>query len=208
MLLNWLDLLLDYDFDVIYKKGIMHVFPDALSRYLPSPEPEGEDELVGLAVEEGEGHNFGKLLRGFAKNVGGKEEPEEDKNQVHSESHVGALGLYKRLFRDGWYWEGMWTLCESVARNCEECLRYNVGKVGFHPISPMTATLPFDVIAFDFAGPFSETVLGHKLILIIVDVATRYVFLRALKTREAKEVAAVLLESFCMFGFPRVVQHD
>lgn len=35
MLLNWLDVLLDYDFSIVHSPGVLLVLPDALSRYYP-----------------------------------------------------------------------------------------------------------------------------------------------------------------------------
>ena len=75
-------------------------------------------------------------------------------------------------------------------------------------MTPMTATLPMDIIAFDFAVMKVTTTRGHMYILVIVDVATRFVILEAMKTRTAEETATTLLRVFSLFGFPRVVQHD
>ena len=153
------------------------------------------------------------MMSEMIRDVAGKVEPPDDKKkelvvEKHRESHIGGLGLYQAMFRDGFYWKGMRKLCEDVARGCEECLKYNVGRVGFHSISPVTATLPLDHIAIDLAGPLPTSESGFNFILIIVDIATRFVLVRPLQTKEAEEVAWTLLTVFADFGLPKVIQHD
>ena len=72
----------------------------------------------------------------------------------------------------------------------------------------MTASLPMDMIAWDFAGPFKKTDDGYEYVLVIVDIASRFMILRKLKTKQMEEVAMVLLEVFADFGVPKSVQHD
>jgi transposase InsO family protein len=50
--------------------------------------------------------------------------------------------------------------------------------------------------------------LGSNFILVMVDIATRFVLLRALKTKSSPEVASHLLQIFCDVGFPLVLQSD
>ena len=49
---------------------------------------------------------------------------------------------------------------------------------------------------------------GFKFILILVDVATKFMFLQALKTKVAEEIASTLLEIISNFGFPKIIQLD
>jgi hypothetical protein len=112
------------------------------------------------------------------------------------------------MFREEWFWPSMRKMCEVESRNCEECLKYNVGRVGFHPISPVTATLPIDHVAIDFIGPLQTSEKGHNYVLLLVDIATRFVVLRPLQTKSAEVVAWTLLKMFSDFGLPKVIQHD
>ncbi len=102
----------------------------------------------------------------------------------------------------------MMSMCKDEGQGCAECLQYNTGRVGFHPITPLTATLPMDHICWDFFGPFKTSERGYNIVLLIVDIATRFVILRAMQTKTAEEVAMTLLEVFSNFGFPKIVQHD
>ncbi len=218
MILDWLDFILEYDFEVHYRKGIHHILPDALSRFYDKPEREKGDGSVLLCVSELRvddvpASNVGKRMRELISNAIGKKDPGQQERkavveQAHKESHIGGYGLYQKVFRDGYFWPGMRTMCADVAAGCNECLKYNVGRVGFHPISPLVAKLPFDIIAWDFLGPFPESKRGYKFVILIVDIVSRFVILRPLKTKSVEEVSMVILEVFANFGIPQVVQHD
>ena len=44
-----------------------------------------------------------------------------------------------------------------------------------------------DMIAWDFAGPFKRTKEGYEYVLVIVDIASRYVILKNKKQRQWKK---------------------
>lgn len=49
---------------------------------------------------------------------------------------------------------------------------------------------------------------GYNYILVIIDVCTRLVFLRALKVKDAPTIAKKLFKLFCDVGWPRIWQSD
>ena len=220
MILDWLHFILEFDFYIVHRKGVTNVLPDKLSRLYEEPgdeKEESDDSVVfdvhDLEVESEKPEGLSNMMREMIKEVAGKEEPPDEKKkelvvEKHRESHIGGQGLFQALFRDGYYWKGMRKMCEEVARGCEAYLKYNVGRAGFHPISPVTATLPFDHIAIDLAGPLPTSESGFNYILVLVDIATRFVLLRPLQTKEAEEIAWTLLTVFADFGLPKVIQHD
>ena len=53
-----------------------------------------------------------------------------------------------------------------------------------------------------------ETPDGFNYILIVVDICTRFVFLRPLRNKDAATVARKLYKIFCQVGFPRIIQSD
>lgn len=67
--------------------------------------------------------------------------------------------------------------------------------------------MPGEHLAIDLAQ-FTDTNDGNKYALVVVDVCTRFVFLEAIPTKEAKVIAAKLFKLFCTIGFPKVVQSD
>jgi hypothetical protein len=48
----------------------------------------------------------------------------------------------------------------------------------------------------------------HTYILVIVDVCTRFVFLRPLPNKCAESVGSALFKVFCDIGFPKIIQSD
>ena len=99
-------------------------------------------------------------------------------------------------------------MVEEVCAGCMECLYYNVGKIGFHPLTPVSVALPMDLIAIDFVCGLPETSDGFTVGLIITDCATHFVFLCPLKSKSSEAVVEALLEVFCNFGFPQKIQSD
>ena len=77
-----------------------------------------------------------------------------------------------------------------------------------HPLTPIAANNPMDVVAVDTAHSFPTTPRGNNVLLVVVCVFTRFVFLRALPNNSAVSVAMALLHIFLDFGFPRIIQSD
>jgi transposase InsO family protein len=116
--------------------------------------------------------------------------------------------MFKELFRGGYFWEGMKKDCVRKGKRCGKCLRFNVGKRGFHPLRPINALMPMDLVMIDIAGKFKISGGGFVFVLVVVDVASRYVWLREMRTKTTSEIVGVLVRLFCEFGFPAVVQSD
>jgi len=84
-------------------------------------------------------------------------------------------------------------------------------KRGYHPLHPIHAQLPGDHMAMDLAGPFTSSEVNGQsctFMLLLVDVCTRFVYLRPLISKEAAVVASTLFTLFCDIGFPRILQSD
>lgn len=64
-----------------------------------------------------------------------------------------------------------------------------------------------DHIAVDLKE-FIPSARYNKYLLVIVDVCTRFVFLRAIPNKTMHTVGACLFALFCDVGFPRIIQFD
>jgi hypothetical protein len=252
MIRDWLEFILEFDFEVRHKKGFLNILPDCLSRcydevvldsvrtreardevrrgalVLECGQKVGEEDEVEmrevrpvfdfktaeLQTDEVDIERPKWSAAKFVKDILGREEPgsEEEKREMvrrqHHMAHTGGYGMFKVLFREGWFWEGMYKECQQEARGCMECLRHNVGRVGFHPLRPITATLPWDHILMDIAGPFKTADGGYNYLLVFVDVATRFVVLRPLRTKTSSEIAEVMYKMMGDFGVPKMMQYD
>ena len=98
--------------------------------------------------------------------------------------------------------------CEKEVAKCRPCQVFNVGQCGFQPMSTIVAKRPWDHIAMDLIGLLKCSERGFVFILIIIDVLTRFVVLKPLRTKEAKEIAYALVEVFANYGVPKMIQFD
>ena len=126
MILDWLDFLLQYDFTIVFIKGMENVLPDFLSHCCVKEEVPVEYELplVGLDVRNVDcdsepGVYTKERLEEFLNSVIDKCEPiDKDKLSLvqdklslvqdkHNESHMGVSGTFNNLFHSGYYWSNM-----------------------------------------------------------------------------------------------------
>ena len=102
----------------------------------------------------------------------------------------------------------MWVECLDEVKKCKVCLLYNIERGGFHPMRTLVAKFPMDHVVMDFAGPFPVGNGGEVYILILVDVHTRFCFLRVMKGKTARKTACACMEVFANFGVPKLLQSD
>jgi hypothetical protein len=225
---NWFDVLLEYDFEIRHRPGTKMLLPDTLSRlYTPSTtvdpsslerrRPHGPAlatlAVRGLSTVENP-MAPDRALRRFIKERHNKEtilgeDAQIKKLQaVHAAGHFGSETLFKTVWREGFYWEGMKQQCDDVTHACFSCLSYNVQRHGFHPTRSLRADDPWDHIAVDCAVNLPESRRGNTCILILVDVASRFVIAKPLPDTKEHTVARALFEVFTVFGPPKVMQSD
>ena len=75
-------------------------------------------------------------------------------------------------------------------------------------LDTILSSVPWDHIQVDTSTNLPPSVDGCTVLLVIIDVFTGFVLLRALRKKEATTVAKELLSIFCLFGFPRIIQSD
>jgi transposase InsO family protein len=228
MLNYWAHVLLDYDFVVVHRPGLLMILEDHLSRMFPSTFWGGNDltsmsdnskdstqniNINILATDAGPSKP-NKQLAQFIRERLDKKDPgtldqrETVLQQIHAEGHSGSDSLFHQAWMSGYYWKGMQQDCQQLVSGCKRCLQFNVNKKGFHPLNPIAATLPFDHLAIDLLGPLQETESKQVYILVIVDIATRFILLRALTDKSALTVAHALYSTLTDFGIPKIIQSD
>jgi hypothetical protein len=234
MLNHWADILLDYDFTVVHRPGFLMVLEDSLSRLYP-PSFWGEDELTLpkdssksqlsnstaeqevhinlLAVDEG-AKNVSQKLSTFIRerlhkiNPGTLEDQSKLLDQIHVQGHMGAEMLFEQAWAQGYYWPTMKKQCTEKVAACQQCLYYNTCQTGFHPLRTISAALPFDHVAIDLFGPLSPSADGNSYVLLLVDIATRFVILRPIADKTAESIVRSLFMIFTDFGIPQIIQSD
>ena len=126
---------------------------------------------------------------------------------AHGFAHLGANAMVNALHLQGMTWPKLKEQCLQFIRQCTACQHHNIARKGYHPLQPIHATLPGEHMAFDLAT-FPESAKKKKYVLVAVDLCTQFVFLHALKIRDAPTIAKKLYKLFADIGFPKIIQSD
>ena len=229
---NWLDVLLEYDFEVRHRPGIQMVLSDALSRLFEEPHDaavfdlppsqeafEADEEAIAsirsirlrstpLAAKPEQAMAQFVKERLNKKTLSNPVEQIAMLRAAHAAGHFGAEPLFAKVWKDGYFWSGMRRQCDDVVGTCHPCLQYNTRRGGFHPMQSLQADGPWDHVAMDCAVAMPRSQQGNTAILLLVDVSTRFVVARAMPNTEQHTVARCLFEIFAQFGPPKVLQSD
>jgi transposase InsO family protein len=234
---NWLDTLLEFDFEVRHRPGLQMVLSDALSRIHNCATDDAMDSeeaaslicerftascaVRGMAVRsqgiastienpegvEAELKEFVRERLG-KKTISGKDKRTAHLRAAHQPGHFGAEDLFRTVWRDGFFWPGMRRQCEDIVGTCHHCLTYKLGRQGYHPTQSLRADKPWEHVAVDCAVDLPVSQRGNSAILILVDVASRLVVAKPLPNTQEHTVARALFEIFTVFGPPKVLQSD
>jgi transposase InsO family protein len=187
----------EFDYKVVHLPGFENVIPDVLSRipnwntwYKSSHDHEKETDLEFV----------------FALNN------DDERIRVleceHELGHSNAKIMIETLQQLGYTWPDMLRHAQEVVNRCQVCQEYNTRKVSYHPLSLIKAELPMDHVAIDLAGPFPWTKGGFHYIVVMVDVFTRFVFIRGIMENTSRCVVRELIPIWMEFGFPKIIQTD
>lgn len=142
--------------------------------------------------------------------------PEEERKsileQYHNKDTAGHYGIDRTIQKitKRFYWEGMRKDITLHIKNCIECQKY---KITNHKPVGLLQSIPssqrFEVIAVDIFGPLPRTVDGYTNILVIEDMASRWIELFAMKKATADTCATIILEEIILrYGCPRRIISD
>ena len=214
MIQAWFELLLDFDFEIQYIPGIKNILPDRLSRLYDLGLRKDRYIFKNVRqIQEGDDRNsFEKSLQLELQSETLESVEDRDKRKLliqmaHLKGHFGAKAIQLSIQNDGFTWPNIRADAQNSVSSCLPCQRYNIGKHGFHPIKNLKASLPFDHVCIDVKNMVPSN-QGNVCYLLVIDVFTRFVFLKALKDQTAISVARALLEIFATVGFPRIVGSD
>ena len=157
----------------------------------------------GLRLLEKE---FAELVMG-AKRVESLGERKRLVKEQHKKVHEGEWHLFNRLLREGVYWKEMKRDCRREVRRCLQCLRFNLANGGYLPLRARGVKYPMQVLHVDHLGTM-ERVGEFQHVLVVVDAATRFVWLFAVEGVSAEETRAELEDLFRTFGWPGKVVSD
>jgi transposase InsO family protein len=149
-----------------------------------------------------------------AMELRGKSAPELQSDRIkliraeHDLGHFGREAIYKKLVAKDLWWPLMRSDIEQELRTCDDCLKYTIVKRGFHPAQFIHTAIPWDHVQIDTATNLPLSHDGKTVLLVIIDVCTGFVILRALPDKEMATTAKELWSVFSLLGLPRVIQSD
>ncbi|XP_037499139.1 uncharacterized protein K02A2.6-like [Rhipicephalus sanguineus] len=117
-------------------------------------------------------------------------------------SHQGASAM-KRLARTLFWWPGLDSEIENLARSCMPCVQAQTMPHRQEPISSPETGIKWSRLHIDYAGP-----IDGRMLLIVVDLHTKW--MEALPVRSATTEVTItrLRELFARFGLPQTVVSD
>ena len=136
-----------------------------------------------------------------------KEQINEILTKYHLMGHFGIRSMIPRLKENGIHWPGMWSDVQKFLSKCNVCAQFNDAPRRFTPYRPINAKLPMDHIQMDL-HEFSVASEGRCYLLVVIDVCSKFCWLRALRDKNPITVAKKLWKIFTDFGFPKILQSD
>ena len=129
--------------------------------------------------------------------------------QAHNDAHLGMDKTIANMKKRLWY-PCMEKLVRSWIRSCPVCLEKRPVDTHDAEYVNREAQEAGERLYVDLAGPMTPVSLeGYRYVLVALDSFSRYVTLKPLKTKEAKEVALCLMnEIFLVSGVPKELYSD
>ena len=124
--------------------------------------------------------------------------------------HVGIRKTEDRIMRH-FYWPKMHKDVVHYCKTCHTCQVIGKAQPSIKPapLIPIPAfEEPFTRVLVDCVGPLPRTRSGHKYLLTIMDLSTRFPEAIPLRSITAKTVVQVLVQFFTRYGLPKEIQSD
>lgn len=231
-LCRWSLQLQKYDMEIIHRKGVDNIVPDALSRSLEeisanSTNSDWYNYMCRKVQEEPEGFKDFRVENGILKkfvsnpdNVDYRFEwkiciPFELREKILFEEHDEAihLGYEKTLarIRKRYYWPHMTKEVKSYVKKCTICQESKPSNQSQHPIMgrQRVTTKPFQIVAIDYIQSLPRSKLGNCHLLIVMDLFSKYSLLFPVRKISTTSVIKILEENwFRRYGVPECLISD
>jgi hypothetical protein len=139
--------------------------------------------------------------------------PEKDRpdilKQAHEFGHFGGEAIVQRIRKEeGMNWPHIMKEALEVVKQCSTCQKFVIAKTGYNPLKPLYCYSPGFHYQMDLCGPFPCTTDNNTYIMVLLDIATRFIILRPIADKSAKTVAKELISIFSLVGYPRIINSD
>ena len=158
----------------------------------------------GLREKEAEFRDLVMEAKGVEKEGERRKLVEES----HQEAHEGGYHLFMKLLRKGVFWKEMKKECREEVKKCVQCLRFNVGKRGFFPLRARGVMYPMQQVHVDHLGTLEVAEGKFQHMLVVVDAATRFVWLEPVESCSGRETKEKLEKIFRVVGWPGTLVSD
>ena len=106
------------------------------------------------------------------------------------------------------FWKEMKKECREEVKKCVQCLRFNVGKRGFFPLRARGVMYPMQQVHVDHLGTLEVAEGKFQHVLVVVDAATRFVWLEPVESCSGRETKEKLEKIFRVVGWPGTLVSD
>ena len=193
----WMEIILNYTFDIVHIPGTRNGLADALSRLYPN--------LWGIPCM-GSWEATLKTISLETRTI--TEEHRQIIQRFHSRGHFGMQSVLRNIKHHDLEWQGMLEDIREMLQHCEVCQRWNLAIRYFHEMRSNQAEQPWTHIQFDLITSFDVTPDGYAYCLVIVCMFTGFSVLLALRTKTALEHIQRLWRLFGVIGLPKIIQSD
>jgi len=191
MLLRWRIKLEDYDYEIVFKKGVFNTNADAQIRVSSLVADKGVTEEKRQQITDDE--TRANILY-----------------EYHDSPMGGHRGMNKtfREIRKKYEWPSMKRDIEHYVRKCKSC---HINKTRHRAPMEITTTArkPFEKCAMDIVGPTTVTNKGNRYILTFRDDLTKFVVAEPIPMQDAETVAREIVRNTVLkFGITEIVLTD
>ena len=112
--------------------------------------------------------------------------------------------------KERYYWPGYEVDIEKWVRECQPCQRRNSPHaVTRAPLGTISANAPFEKLSWDITGPLPVTAAGHKYVLVITDMFSKWVEAFPLQAIDSRTLANVFIDQIvCRYGILKSIHSD
>jgi len=122
-------------------------------------------------------------------------------------AHLGRRKTYAKL-EQRVYWNGMHKDVEAYVRKCVKCVQSKTPHIIPVPGRPVESTGPWEVLSVDLMGPYTKGTKQSRVILVMVDIFTKWVEIFPLREGNTRKIVERFKEVFLRMGFPKTIISD
>ena len=122
--------------------------------------------------------------------------------------HFGGKKTFAKL-SGRFLWPRMWVEVKEFVRSCSGCQKAGRKDQARAPLQPLQVEHePFSKVAYDIVGPLPKTSSGHRYILTMMDLFSKFPAAVPLKKVDNTSVLDAMLEIFASYGLPKILLTD